>query len=148
MSKVTSYHIGKILDKEFTTKAFTKCESLEDIVEELLENTESFRAPFTISEAYIVKESLPVYNAASLKKGSNLHNILLDAPNEVALVVDSVLSSIDSLHFVAVRQKSDVKGTIEEWLYMARDYNMLVSPFTGSSDYALITKLKTFKKEI
>ena len=146
MSKVTAYHLAKILDKEFSTKSFTKLNNVNDVLEELLDNTENYTAPFSIYDAYVVEKSLPVYNAAALKSGSDLHNVLSDSPDEVALVVDSVLSSINSLHFVAMVSKIEVEHTMKKWLSMSSDYDMVISNFYGSDDYALITKLKTFKK--
>jgi hypothetical protein len=147
MSAVTKYHIGKILDKEFTTKNFSKCTDLDGILEQLLESTESFRPPFSLAETYMIKESLPLYGGGNFKENSDLHNILSDTPNEVALAVDSVMSSISSLHFITVKPKHLVQKTIEEWLYLMQDYELLVRPFGSSNDYVLITKLTSFKKE-
>ena len=148
MSKVTAYHLGKILNKEFSTKAFAGHNHVDDVLEKLLEDTEDYRAPFGISDSYVVETSMPVYNAAAFKIDSDLHNVLSDSPDEVALVVDSVLSSINSLHFVAMVSKIEVEQTMKKWLSMSNDYDMLISPFSGGGDYALITKLKTFKNKI
>jgi hypothetical protein len=147
MSKITKHHVATILDKEFATKKFSSCDDLDGILEQLLDNTEDFRPPFTLSECYVIKESLPLYGGGNFKENSDLHTILSDAPDEVALAVDSVMRSIVSLHFIAVKPKHLVQKTIEEWLYLMQDYELLVRPFGDSNDYVLITKLITFKKD-
>ena len=123
---------------------------MDDLVEELMLNTEKFRPPFNYGETFYFSESLPLYGAASFKKDSQLHNVLSDKYGEVGLGVDSVLSSIDSLHFVTMAPSSKVNELIQEWLYLMQSYDIVVKPVKGMIppiDHIIISKLSCFIKE-
>lgn len=149
MSKVTAYGVGRILDKTFGAKRYSTKDSMDDLLEELMTNTEKFRPPFNYGETFYFQESLPIYGVSSFKEGSDLHNVLSDKYGEVGLVVDSVLSSIDSLHFVTMTQTSSLRDLVQEWLYLMSSYDILVKPIKGKhepTDYVIISKLSSFIK--
>ena len=149
MSKVTAYNVGRILDKTYSAKSYSTQDSMDGLMEELMTNTEKFRAPFSYGETFCFQESLPIYGVSSFKEGSDMHNILSDKYGEVGLVVDSVLSSIDSLHFVTMATTSSLRDLVQEWLYMMSSYDILVRQIKAkytTSDYVVISKLSSFIK--
>ena len=150
MTKVTTNSVGKILDKIFGSKRFSTRESLSGILDELLTNTENFRTPFTYSNTYAVENSLPVYADSSYKRGSDLVNILMDSPDEVAFVVDSVFKSENSLFFATIRSSdSVVRYLTDEWMYFMKPAksDVMLKKITNTDMHIIVSRLDSFKQK-
>ena len=144
-TKISTYQLGRILSKAFGKKSFEACQDEEDLLDTLFSGTENFRAPFFLGDTFIVSEMLPVYNDSAFKSSSSLYNILADRSCETALIVDSVLSSLNSLHFATMVDSSGVADKIEEWIYLMSNYDLMVKEVSDCKDSVIIvSKLQAF----
>ena len=146
MSKVTVDQLRKTLKALTKNLTFSKCNTFDCIVEKLLTECESFRAPFYIHDVSVHEERAMLYNHKQYTEKSNLCELLASRFKEVLLIVDDVLPAKEAIHFITM---TDDSAVIREWLTMLRKYNILVRQVDykgedSTDNYILLAPVTSF----
>lgn len=142
MSKLTCYQLGTIFKKTFGLKKFESCSSTDLILETLFQEVENFKPPCHIIDSYIYSERVPIFADKTLSEGSDLVMSLMDHQGEVAIVADSVMTSLNGLHLVTLTSSTVVA---QEWLPLMDKNNVFMyMKNVSGNEKILISKLSSF----
>ena len=149
MSKITVSQLEKTLKSLTRNEKFSKCVDFDCILDVMLTECESFRAPFYINDVSIVEERLTLYNHKMYNPKSIFCEQLAARYKEVLLMVDAVLPAKEALHFVTMTDETSV---IREWVSMLKRYDLMIRQIdyeqsnTQTKDYIIIVPLTSFLK--
>ena len=144
MSKLGSHHLNQIFKRVFKDKKFDSCTNMDATLEVLFEGTSGFKPPSgcDYSNTYAFSDRVPIFADATLKEDSELCQSLFDRNGEVAIVADSVMSSLNALHLVTITNKPE---TVVNWLNsMSFDSIFLHTRNISEQDIIVISKLSSF----
>ena len=145
MSKLTCYQLGTVFKKTFGLKKFESCSSQDLVLETLFQDVENFRPPCHIMDTYIYSERVPIFASKTLSDKSDLVMSLMDHQGEVAIVADSVLTSLMGLHLVTLTSSTVLA---QEWLALMNKQNVFIHMQNVSdNEKILISKLSSFIKQ-
>ena len=143
MSKVTVNQLEKTLKTLTKNERFSKCKSFDCLIDILMTECESFRAPFYIHDVSIVEERIMLYNHKLYNPKSKLLIEQLSARyKEVLIMVDAVLPAKEAIHFVTM---TDEPGKIVEWVSMLNRFDLMVRQI-DYGQYILVAPLTSFLK--
>jgi len=145
MSKLTCHQLGTIFKKTFGLKKFESCATQDLLLETLFQEVENFRPPCHIMDTYIFSERVPIFATKTLSDKSDLVMSLMDHQGEVAIVADSVLTSLFGLHLVTLTSST---ATAQEWFALMDKHNVFMHMQNVSdNEKILISKLSSFIKK-
>mgnify|MGYP001374055165 CR=1 FL=1 len=142
MSKLGCHHLNQIFKKAFKNKKFDICNSTDAVMEVLLEEVGSFTPPCEYHNTYVYSERIPIFADSTLKDSSELCQSLYDRNGEIALVADSVMSSLNALHFITVTDNFKLPT-----MWLEKMNNKSVFMYTkniSEQDIIVIAKLSSF----
>lgn len=148
MSKVTVNRLGKTLKSLTGNDRFHKCKSFDCLLEILITECESFRAPFYIHDVTAIDERIMLYNHGAYKSKSVLYELLAARYGQVLLAVDAVLPAKEAIHFLTM---TDDPGVVREWIGMISRHDLMLRQVdhTGeekTEDYIIAAPLTSFLK--
>ena len=142
MSKLGSHHLNQIFKRVFKDKKFDSCSNIDATLEVLFEETSGFKPPCDYSNSYAFSDRVPIFADATLKEDSELCQSLFDRNGEVAIVADSVMSSLTALHLVTITNDTTVPA---KWLSMMSHGSIfLYTRNISEQDIIVISKLSSF----
>tara|TARA_B100002019_G_C21065673_1_gene496369 strand:- start:145 stop:588 length:444 start_codon:yes stop_codon:yes gene_type:complete len=142
MSKLGSHHLNQIFKRVFKNKKFDTCSNIDATLEVLFEEISGFKPPCDYSNTYAFSDRVPIFADATLKENSELCQSLYDRSGEVAIVADSVMSSLNALHLVTITNDRQIPAS---WLsMMSPDSMFLYTRNISEQDIIVISKLSSF----
>lgn len=142
MSKLGSHHLNQIFKRVFKNKKFDTCSNIDTTLEVLFEEISGFKPPCDYSNTYAFSDRVPIFADATLKENSELCQSLYDRSGEVAIVADSVMSSLTALHLVTITNDRQIPAS---WLsMMSPDSMFLYTRNISEQDIIVISKLSSF----
>ena len=88
------------------------CKDEDDIVETLY-NCDNFKAPFSMSDLYSIRERYPIYVEFTQSKRSHMLEAMKEHMGMVAIISDSIRNGRDGLFFV---QSTSDESDIVNWM--------------------------------
>lgn len=144
MSKLTNHHLTQVFTRVFKDKKFTKSQNIDSTLEILLEETSGFNPPCDYSNTFTFSDRVPIFAEKSLKSDSDLCQALYDRSGEVAIVADSVMSSLQTLHLVTLTEDLTLPS---RWLGIMNPKELFMyTRNVSEQDIIVISKLSSFIK--
>lgn len=143
-SKLGSHHLNQIFKRVFKIKKFDSAPNADATLEILFDDVEGFTPPCNYSNTYVFTDRVPIFADKTLHEKSDLCQSLMDNSGETCIVADSVMSSLNALHFVTITQDF---GTVDRWINLMNPANVnLYADNITEQDIIVIAKLRSFIK--
>jgi hypothetical protein len=143
MSKITVNQLETTLRTLTKNERFSKCKSFDCLLDVLMTECESFRAPFYIHDVSVAEERIMLYNHKLYNpKSKLLIEQLASRYKEVLMMVDAVLPAKEAVHFVTM---TDDSKTIREWVSMLTRYDLMLRQI-NDDQYILVAPITSFLK--
>jgi len=146
MSKVTVNQLEKTLKSLTRNDRFSRCKNFESLLDVLMTECESFRAPFYVHDVSVIEERVMLYNHKLYNAKSNLCELLASRYKQVLLMVDAVLPAKEAIHFVTM---TDEPGAVREWTGLLSRFDLMLRQVDYSDskkDYILVAPITSFLK--